>query len=231
MSVVTSPHSRAASWRSDALAHHRRDRAAAQAALDDLAVRIRPTGAAHERSLSVPEPFAALLPRVQRGAVVAIDGPPGAGVLSVAFGIAAGVTQAGEWVAAVDPDGVFGGNAAIECGIDPERFVVARHVSARQWSAVVAAFLDGAPCVLAYVPARVSQSDAQRLVARARERASALLVVGPWPAAAASRIRLTESVWSEFGIDAPFLDSARTFHAHVEGRGQAPGPRALAVAS
>lgn len=221
----------AVAWRSDVRARDRRDHTARRAQLDALAARISPASSAHERVLEVADPFAKLIPRLHRGAVVAIDGPVGAGATSVAFGLAAAATQAGEWVAAVDVDGVLGAQAAFDCGIDPERFVVARNIAAQQWSAVVAALLDGATCVLACVPARVAHGDAQRLIARARERAAALIVVGNWPAAAAWRVRVADQAWPEFGLDAPHLTPTRSITAHVEGRGIAPGQRALALAS
>jgi hypothetical protein len=224
----------AAVWRSDATARARRpvlspeDR---QALLDDLALKVRPTTGAHDRTLPVAAPFATILPRLTRGAVVAIDGVPGAGATSLAFGLAAAATAAGEWVAAVDGDASFGAEAAQACGVDLDRFVVARHVPDDRWAAVVAALLDGATCVIAQVPPQVRVGDARRLVARARERATALIAVGPWPADAAWRIGVEGSRWSEFGPDVAFLAGERTLVAHVEGRGMAPGSRAVPLAS
>ena len=224
----------AAVWRSDAAAQARRpalDPAERQALLADLALRVRPTTGAHERTLPVAEPFAGLLPQLTRGAVVAIDGAPGAGATSLAFGLAAAATRAGEWAAAVDGDGTLGAEAAQACGVELERFVVARHIPDARWASVVAALLDGATCVIAQVPERVSAADARRLVAKARERAAALVTVGAWPADAAWRIRVEGSRWSEFGPDAAYLSGARTLRAHVEGRGLAPGRRAVPLAS
>lgn len=220
---------RAAAWRSDALARARVQ--SRSAVLDDLAQRVAPTVGAHERNLPVPGPFAAILPAITRGAVVSIAGPEGAGATSLAFGLAAAATHAGEWAGAVDVEGTLDARAAQECGVALERFVVARHLPAAQWGTVVATLLDGCTCVLACVPREVRASDARRLVAKARERAAALIVLGEWPAEAAWRVQITASTWSAFGPDAAFLSGARELAAHVEGRGIAPGRRTFALAS
>ena len=88
----TSPSHLAAAWRSDAQARARRPvltPADRQAVLDDLARRVQPTVGAHERTLPVADPFAAVLPALTRGGVVSIDGPAGTGATSLAFGLAA----------------------------------------------------------------------------------------------------------------------------------------------
>jgi hypothetical protein len=232
--ALSSPSNLAAAWRSDAQAHARRpalDPAARQAVLDDLALRVRPTTGAHERTLPVAEPFAAVLPSLTRGAVISIDGPAGVGATSLAFGLAAAATRAGEWAAAVDVDDTLNALAAQECGVILDRFVVARRIPVVQWAATVAALLDGTTCVLACVPPQLRAGDARRLVAKARERATALVALGPWPAEAAWRVRVSASQWSAFGPDAAFLHGARTLDADIEGRGLAPGRRVFALAS
>ena len=61
-----------------------------------------------------------------RGAVVGVEGMPGAGATSVALALAAAVTAVGEWAAAVDLDGTLGGRAAAEAGVALDRFAVVR---------------------------------------------------------------------------------------------------------
>ncbi len=61
---------------------------------------------------------------------------------------------------------------------------------------MVAALLDGVALVVATVPVRVRLGDARRLVARARERASVLVAVGPWPVEASLRVYAEGSTWS-----------------------------------
>ena len=76
----------------------------ARAALSDVARRHRPVSAAHERVIPVPGPLGELLPNgaLTRGAVVGVEGVPGAGASSVALTLAAAVTAVGEWAAAID---------------------------------------------------------------------------------------------------------------------------------
>ncbi|MGH9014174.1 MAG: hypothetical protein ACRDZ1_09605, partial [Acidimicrobiia bacterium] len=71
----------------------------ARAHLDAAARRARPVVPAGERVLPVPGELGELIPggAVQRGAVVAVGGAPGAGTTSVALRLAAAATAAGEW--------------------------------------------------------------------------------------------------------------------------------------
>src|SRR5262245_46847833 len=122
----------------------------ARAALADGARRHRPVSAAHERVIAVPGPLGELLPNaaLARGAVVGVEGLPGAGASSVALTLAAAVTAVGEWAAAVDLDGSLGGRAAAEAGVALDRFAVVRpprgsRFPVDRWAAVVATLLDG----------------------------------------------------------------------------------------
>ena len=168
----------------------------------EVAGRVRPTVAARDRQLSVSGPLGALLPGggVQRGSTVAIGGAPGAGVTTLACTLAAAATATGEWAAIVDPSGTFGARAAAAVGLELERCAVVRRVPADRWSTVVAALLDGVALVAATVPLHLRAGDARRLVARARERAAVLVVVGPWPVEAALRVHAEGSTWSGPGL-------------------------------
>jgi len=207
---------------------------AARTVLADSARRARPVSTAHERVVEVPGPLGRLIPGggLRRGAVVALDGAPGAGVTSLALALAAAVTAVGEWAAAVDLDGTFGGLAAAEAGVALDRFAVVRPslvgpVPPDRWATAVAALLDGVSLVVAEVPRSVRAADARRLVARAREREVILVPVargGAWPAEAALRFRATGGPWP--GLDAGSgVLADRTVRVEIEGRGVAARTR------
>ncbi len=211
----------------------RRD-AAARAHLDDVSRRGAPVVLARERVLSIPGPLGALFPdgALQRGTVTTVGGEPGAGVTSLAFGLVAAATAAGEWAAAVDPQGTLGGLAAQEAGVDLSRFAVVRDVAKDRWATVVAALLDGVSLVMAEVPRGLRAGDAHRLVARARERSTALVMISAsaravWPADAALRIWAVGGPWPGLGPDRGVL-APRALRLRVEGRGVAPGVRTVA---
>lgn len=199
--------------------------------LRDAARRGAPLVLARDRVLAVPDPLGAHLPggALARGAVVTITGRRGAGVVSTALVLAAAATKAGEWSAAVDPDGTWGGLAAVEAGVDPARFAVVRGgaegVPAAQWATVVAALLDGVSVVVAELPghARIRTGDARRLAARARERGAvlALLVADrrAWPAETTLRVQVDGGGWS---IGPRGALRPRAVALSVEGRGIRP---------
>lgn len=202
----------------------------ARVALADAARLARPVSAAHERVVAVPGPLGDLIPGggLRRGAVVVVDGDPGAGVTSVVLALAAAVTGTGEWAAAVDLDGTLGGRAAAEAGVALDRFAVVRpslggSVPPERWATVVATLLDGVSLVIAELPRSVRPADARRLVARAREREVILVPVaraGAWPAEAALRFRAAGGPWP--GLDAGSgVLTDRTVRVEIEGRGVA----------
>ena len=151
-----------------------------RARLRAAAARAAPAVLARDRLLVIEGPVGAFLPAggVARGSTVALDGPPGAGSTTVAYTLAAAATSAGEWAAVVDPDGTWGGRAAVDAGVLLERCAVVRRVPPDRWSAVVGALLDGVALVVATIPPRLRTSDARRLTARARERAAVLVALG-----------------------------------------------------
>jgi hypothetical protein len=214
----------------------------ARTALADAARRHRPVSAAHERVIPVPGPLGELLPNaaLARGAVVGVEGIPGAGASSVALTLAAAVTAVGEWAAAVDLDGSLGGRAAAEAGIALDRFAVVRPPPGRRfpmdrWAAVVATLLDGMSLVVAELPRSLRAADARRLVARAREREVILVPFGPmstWSADTTLRVHAIGGDWP--GLDhGSGLLGERTIRVQVDGRGAAARPRtgALVLAS
>jgi hypothetical protein len=196
----------------------RRD-AAARAHLEEVGRAARPVSLAHERVLALGSSLAPLVPQgvLPRGAVVRVAGQSGAGVTSLGLELAAACTAAGEWAAAVDPEGTLGMLAAREAGVDLVRFAVARRVPPARWASVVAALLDGMSLVLADVPTGgVGVADARRLVARARERETVLVVAGSWPADAALTLYARGSEWGVAG-EVHHL-GARRLHVHAEAR-------------
>ncbi len=210
----------------------RRD-AAARTHLDDVSRRGAPVVLARERVLSIPGPLGALFPdgALQRGTVTTVGGDPGAGATSLAFGLAAAATAAGEWAAAVDLHGTLGGLAAAESGVELSRFAVVRDVPNDRWATVVAALLDGVSLVMADVPRGLRAGDAHRLVARARERSTVLVMMSSsaraWPADAALRLWAVGGPWSGLEAGRGVL-VPRALRLRVEGRGLAPGVRTVA---
>lgn len=202
----------------------------ARAHLGEVARAARPVVLARDRSVALGGALAELVPdgAVVRGSVLRVGGAPGAGSTTVAFELAAAFTALGEWAAAVDLDGTLGPLAAGEAGVALERFAVVRRVPPARWATVVAALLEGVSLVIAEVPRGVGMGDARRLVARARERESVLVVAETggvvWPAGAAFGVHAVGSVWDGLGRDAGFLTSRR-LQVRVEGRGAAARPR------
>jgi hypothetical protein len=177
---------------------------------------------AGERRLAVPGALGALLPGggLQRGTVVAVEGAPGSGATSVLLQLLAAATSAGEWTAAVDPEGSLGGLAAAETGVTLERLAVVRGVTPAAWPRVVATLIEGVAMVVAGVPPGLRIGDARRLVARTRERSAVLVAAGPWPAEAALRLRAEGSHWSGLERGEGLLRE-QVLQVGVSGRGAA----------
>ncbi|MFN8035584.1 MAG: hypothetical protein U0V73_06600 [Acidimicrobiia bacterium] len=176
---------------------------------------------ARDRVLPVPGPVGSLLPGsgLQRGSVITVGGPVGAGTTTLTLQLVAAATAAGEWAAAVDPEGTVGGWAAAELGVAPERFAVVRRVPPARWTTVVAALLDGVSLVVAgSPPLGLRVGDARRLMARARERSSVLVVAGAWPAEAALRFEVHAASWPGLERGAGCLED-RVLDVRVRGRG------------
>lgn len=209
--------------------HRTRTGRSAPALLEgDLAARARPVCAASDRVLEVPGPLGEVLPGggLHRGQVVTIEGGAGSGATSVALALSAAVTAVGEWVAWVD-DASLGGLAAAEAGLALDRLALVRDVPRDRWASVVGALVEGVGLVVAAAPAgRVRRADARRLAARARERGSALAVLGAWPDRAAFRLTAAGTAWRfERGR---LVEVAR--HVELEHRGAPRRGRVLAPA-
>ena len=206
--------------------------------LAELERTIAPLCLAGVRRLAVPGELSERLPvgGIQRGSVLTIGGVAGSGVTTAAFSLAAAATMVGEWAAVVDP-GSLGGAAAAECGVALERCAVVRGVEDARWSVVVGALLEGFAVVIAAAPLRLTLGDAQRLLARARERRAILVVleavpgmqVGVWPAPTAIRVKVAARQRQGLTRDGGGLLAASSLSVHVEGKG-VPQTSSLALA-
>ncbi len=147
----------------------------------ELAARIRPVVAAAQRLLPVPEPLRPLLPdgALRRGATLSVTGPAATGSVTLALALLAGVSAAGGWCAAVGLPGP-GAVAMAELGLDLSRLALVPRPGPA-WAEVAAELLDGVDAVLLRPPLRPRPTAARHLSARARERRTVLVVLGPWP--------------------------------------------------
>jgi hypothetical protein len=141
-------------------------------------------GSGVERSLPVAAPLRPLLPGgfLRRGGTVSLLGErPGAGATSLLFSLLAEASAAGAWCAAVGLPRL-GLVAAAEAGMAVERFALVPSPGP-EWASAVAALLDGVDIVVAATPGPIPAQVANRLVARARQRGTVLVSMGPWPGA------------------------------------------------
>ncbi len=195
-------------------------------ALRLLGDRVRPLAAAGERTLPVPEAFASLLPRggLVRGSTTAT-----AGVAATSLGLAlAGPTTAtGRWVAVVGLPRL-GLVAAAELGVDLERVLLVADPGPEAWAPTVAALLDAVELVLVRPPRPVTPTVQRRLLARARDRGSALIQVGghagAWAQAPDLVVSSSAPVWTGLGQGHGRLEGRQVAVA-VSGRRGADRPR------
>ena len=112
---------------------------------------------------------------------------------SLALALAAGASQAGEWVGFAGwPD--FGAEAAVALGVDLRRTVLVPDLG-EHWLEVTAALVDVLRVVVLRAPGGVDARTAERIDARLRTRSGVLVVWGPWPRCEA-RVSLEHGAWS-----------------------------------
>jgi len=170
------------------------------------------------------------------------------GLTSLLLLLLAGTSSFGYWCAVAGlPE--LGFAAAAELGVNLDRLVVIPHPGAEgRWQSVVATLLETVDLVCLAPEVPVRPADARKLVARARERCSTLLVLDPsvpsgvarglltggtvrsgrvmtcWPGPSDLRCAVRESSWS--GLDRGYGRlSLRKLEAEVGGRGAATRPR------
>lgn len=125
--------------------------------------------------LQLSEELAGLLPhgRLRPGSCVGIGGGPGQ--TSLLLRLLAGPMANGCWAAVIGlPD--LGIEAAIELGVPLDRLALVPAPNL-QWLDVTAALLDSVELVVLNPPNCARPSDARRLMARARQRQSVLIVL------------------------------------------------------
>lgn len=169
--------------------------------LAGVAERARPVAMAGVRRLEVGGAIGGLFPDggMQRGWTVGVGRRGG---VSLSLALAAGVMAGREQWAAVVGLPSLGLVAAAGMGVPLERLALVPRPGER-WPAVVAALLDGVDLLVLASP-RVRSGDARRLMARARERGSVLVVLegaspGAWPESPDLRIEMESSSWSGLG--------------------------------
>lgn len=129
--------------------------------------------------LPVLPALAGLLPRegLRRGSTVAVRGST-----TLLLALLAEATARGSWAAVVGVPGL-GLAAAGELGVDLGRLALVPHPGA-EFPAAAAALLDGLDLVAVPPPSGAGgEALARRLSARARQRGSVLVALGPWSGA------------------------------------------------
>ena len=112
---------------------------------------------------------------------------------SLALGLAAGASQAGEWVGFAGCAD-FGAEAASELGIELSRTVLVPDPG-EHWLEVTAALVDVLRVVVLRPPGSVDERTAGILDSRLRTRSAVLVVHGQWPRVTA-RISVEQSDWT-----------------------------------
>lgn len=186
-------------------------------------------------ALPVAPGLAGVLPDgLRRGSTVEVSG--GIGVMSLVLALLGGPSEQGSWSAAVGFP-LLCADAAADHGIDLSRFALVPRPGA-DWTTVVGALLDSIDVVavrLPRPPARLTDVDARRLAARARQRGSVLVTVPSRRADGAGRfptadVRLSADLadadgsWSGIGPGHGRLQQRRVL-LHAHGRGAAARPR------
>jgi hypothetical protein len=132
-------------------------------------------------------PALAEVVQVRAGATYGVDSA------SLALAMAAGASQAGEWVGFAGWSD-FGAEAAVELGVDLTRTVLVPDLG-EHWLEVTAALVDVLRVVVLRPPAGLGAKAVGMIESRLRTRSAALVVWGDWPGCEA-RLTTQESRWS-----------------------------------
>jgi len=213
----------------------RLDRHRDLASLARLAERTRPVSSSQSRVLPVAPPLGGLFPDggLRRGTTIVVSGPGrGAdagqaadGSVSLALALLAAASATGSWCALVGLVGL-GAVAAHEAGLDLARLAVIPRPDAA-WAEATATLIDGVDLVVLFPPFPPRHAMARRLVARARERRSVLVVVpgrAGWPDPPDLRLSIGEARWEGAGTGEGYL-TRRQMTVTATGRRSAALPR------
>lgn len=165
-------------------------RSATLAAIDQLRGRIDALQGGPTR-LSVPTlPMFDGLVQLRTGGSYAVDSA------SLAMALAAGASQAGEWIGFAGWTD-FGAEAAHQLGIDLSRTVLVP-APGEHWLEVTAALVDVLKVVVLRPPTVVDAKSAAILDARLRARSAVLVAHGDWPRCEA-RLSAEQTTWHGIG--------------------------------
>ncbi|HEX3981929.1 MAG TPA: hypothetical protein VHW93_11915 [Acidimicrobiales bacterium] len=234
---VAPPHARDADTQGleGRLPGRRLDRQRDLATLALLAERTRPVSTSQTRVLPVAPPLGDLFPDggLRRGTTIVVRGlgrgtdvdRAADGSVSMALALLAAASGAGSWCAVVGLGGL-GAVAAHEAGIDLARLAVIPRPDVA-WAEATATLIDGLDLVVLCPPFPPRQAMARRLVARARERRSVLVVVpgrAGWPDPPDLCLSVDGARWDGAGTGEGFL-SRRWMTVTATGRRSAARPR------
>ncbi|VXB25147.1 hypothetical protein [Nocardioides sp. AX2bis] len=155
--------------------------------LDQLRERVSALEGAPARLPLPTHPAVASVLGLRAGGAYGVDSA------SLALALAAGASQAGEWVGFAGW-GDFGAEAAEELGVDLGRTVLVPEPG-EHWREVTAALVDVLRVVVLRPPLAVDAKSAGRIEARLRTRSAALVVWGEWPRCDA-RLSLEQVRWT-----------------------------------
>jgi hypothetical protein len=204
-------------------------RMATEAALGELAERVRPVALAQQQRLPVLAALEPLLPGagLRRGSTVSVSAVPGVGGATLlALALVAEASRSGSWLAAVGLPSL-GLVAADEVGVALERVVLVAAPERDGWGNVVAALVDGFDLVLLHTGrGGMRPTDARRLVARARERGAVLVQLGTgWHTEADLALQVVAARWEGLEDDGYGHLQTRRVTVARTGRGEAAQPR------
>jgi len=190
-----------------------------------------PVIAASARTIPIDPALSAMVPggAFQRGTTTVLVGGQGSGATSLGIALMGHASSLGHWCGAVglkDP----GIAAMMELGLDVRRVVFVPHPRA-MWADAVAELLDGVDLLFVCPPSRVPHGAARRLMARAKERKSVLLVrtndTRQWPVPPEATIVLERSSWQGAGQGDGRLAARRVTVSGESRRGTRGGTHAL----
>jgi hypothetical protein len=143
-----------------------------------------------EQSLPISDALRELFPHgIRRGSTISVD------TTSLMLLLLAASTRAGSWAAIAGFPNV-GVVAAEEIGVQLERCAFVPYFTANNAAKVVAALIDSVDFVVIHRANDIAVADARRLIARARERKSVLVLSKTaWPNITPITLTVSSSSW------------------------------------